>query len=66
MLFYGVPTFIILIGGIIFKVIFYRLRYGNYFLSEMYYYYITDQGGYLFIIILAFLFVIFIVMLIDS
>jgi hypothetical protein len=66
MRFYGIPTFIILIGGIIFKIIFYKLKYGNYFLSEMYYYYINDQGGYLFIIILAFLFVIFIAMLIDS
>jgi len=66
MRFYGIPTAIILVGGIIFKIIFYKLKYGNYFLSEMYYYYINDQGGYLFIIILAFLFVIFIAMLINS
>jgi hypothetical protein len=66
MRFYGIPTFIILIGGIIFKIIFYKLKYGNYFLSEMYYYYINDQGGYLFINIFAFLLVIFIAMLIGS
>ena len=39
MRFYGILTFIILIGGIIFKIIFYKLRYGNYFLDEIYYYY---------------------------
>jgi preprotein translocase subunit YajC len=62
MRFYGVPTVIILIGGIIFKIIFYKLKYGNYFLDEIYYYYFLGaRKDYLIssFIILVIVFVVF-------
>ncbi len=47
--FYGIPVFSIIILGIYFKFISYSSYYGNYFLQEIYDYYILGEGKTFFI-----------------